>query len=685
MTEESDEIERYELALERIKQIPMERSVPIVYQNFFEKEASFIIQMNDLRIKLERGEYRDACLAELKLMNHRLYADILPENYKTCYGNPAYAAVMFGKEYGRLMSFLYAELRGLIVFAYENRLWDMMISMELFLKYYHMFEEGNIPGVQALRSVIYCYVSNCSQKMIEYRVREMVDPSLSFATNLLMKENLSDVRYLYHFGEYIRENERKTAEFLNSLPQKEIETIAHTFTEGYRIGFMNGGKDLSKKKTVNIRYCLGFERIVREAVKQFSKMGLRPVIYRYASHSVNKRQHLRIGYCGAIPNQQFDYDHKNDVFIYLDEKIVSQKLKAMWLAFEKYREHANAHAGPACIDVFGAPSFLPENKPSASQFSKEQQKLQVRYDNEAGQIINRYIIGEEKSHTIIAYPVPEIGSDYEKIFCETVKINSLNHKKYQKIQQKLIDALDKGRSVRIQGMNGNETNLTIRLHILSDPAKETNFENCLADVNIPLGEVFTSPMLKGTGGVLHVKRVYLGKFCYLNMKIILEDGMICGYSCSNFEKEEDNRRYIEENILFHHDSLPIGEFAIGTNTEAYRMAKNYQIMDKLPILIAEKMGPHFAFGDTCYRWKEETKVYNFDGKEIVARDNERSILRKTDMSQAYFECHTDITIPYEELGSIRVVREDGREISLIENSRFVLPGTEELNVPLGLV
>ena len=38
------------------------------------------------------------------------------------------------------------------------------------------------------------------------------------------------------------------------------------------------GKDLSKKKTVNIRYCLGFERMVREAILQFQAMGLAPVI-----------------------------------------------------------------------------------------------------------------------------------------------------------------------------------------------------------------------------------------------------------------------------------------------------------------------------------------------------------------------------------------------------------------------
>ena len=158
--------------------------------------------------------------------------------------------------------------------------------------------------------------------------------------------------------------------------------------------------------------------------------------------------------------------------------------------------------------------------------------------------------------------------------------------------------------------------------------------------------------------------------------------MISEYSCKNFEDEAENRRYIEENILFHHDTIPMGEFAIGTNTTAYRMARTYQIEDKLPILIAEKTGPHFAFGDTCYSWQEDTAVYNPDGKEIIARDNEKSLLRKKDVNLAYFGCHTDVTIPYDELGLIEVIREDGTREKIIENGRFVLPGTEELNEPL---
>ena len=95
----------------------------------------------------------------------------------------------------------------------------------------------------------------------------------------------------------------------------------------------------------------------------------------------------------------------------------------------------------------------------------------------------------------------------------------------------------------------------------------------------------------------------------------------------------------------------------------------------------KRWGFHFAVGDTCYSWCEDTAVYNPDGKEIIARDNEVSILRKEDISKAYLGCHTDITIPYDELDSIRVQTPDGDWVSIIEGGRFVLPKTEALNEP----
>lgn len=674
--------ERYELAAERVRGIEQEKNVPERFQDYFEKMGKFLVQMLDLREQIVQGELERMPLEELRELNRSLYGDILPENYENSYGNPAYACKVLGEVYGVLLSSLYGELRGMIVYAYEDRLWDFLVCLELFLQVYSEFEGEEIPSAEAVREILYWYVNDYCQEFVENRIRSGMDPAMDFAVKKIMESDLTDLRYLYQFGEYVTSQEEDTAIFLNSLPEEEIQSMASTFTEGYRKGFLATGKDIKKKKTVNIRYCMGFERMIRAAVAQFEQMGLKAVIYRAASHMINKRQQFRIGYYGAIPNPQYDYDHRNDSALFLDSDFVSRKLRAMQGAYEKYKELAAGQGGPAVVEIFGTTPFAPSPCEQAAVLSEKQQKLQVHMNNEASQIVNRYVRGEETSFTIIAYPVPSIGDNFQEIFRETVKINTLDYNLYQKIQQKLIDVLDQGTRVHVTGKDGNKTDLWIHLHTLADSDKETNFENCVADVNIPVGEVFTSPLLEGTYGILHVKKVYLEELQYQNLELEFTDGKITRYTCSNFDNEEKNQEYIQENILHHHKTLPMGEFAIGTNTTAYRMAKKYDIHEKLPILIAEKMGPHFAVGDTCYSWAEDTKVYNPDGKEIIARDNEISLLRKEDPGKAYFGCHTDITIPYDELGSIRVIKENGEEIELIRDGKFVLDGTEELNKPL---
>ena len=39
------------------------------------------------------------------------------------------------------------------------------------------------------------------------------------------------------------------------------------------------------------------------------------------------------------------------------------------------------------------------------------------------------------------------------------------------------------------------------------------------------------------------------------------------------------------------------------------MANKYDVVYKLPILIVEKMGPHFAVGDTCYTCEEDVETF----------------------------------------------------------------------------
>ncbi|EOS67829.1 hypothetical protein C818_03994 [Lachnospiraceae bacterium MD308] len=673
--------ERYELAVGRIREIRTEQTVDGMFQDYFQKLADFVIMIDELRNMLSDGSYNDLSMEELRRWNQRLYFDILPEQYEKSYANPAYAVKVLGKEYGSLLSFLYAEIRGMIVYAFEGRTEYLDILMELFIEIYNQFEE-ELPEEKSVKDILYWYASDYCDVFVADRIREQILPEESFAADIIRDSDLSDLRYLYRFGEYVGENELKGAQYMNSLPEETIRRMADVYTEGYRTGFVNTGKDLSKKSVVNIRYVLGFERVVRKAIENFAKMGLAPVIYRASVSALTKRQHIRIGYCGGNPNPQYDYDHKNDQALFLDKRFVERKLEVVHTTYEKYKAAAAQFAGPACMEVFGEKPFAPKVKEEAVRLTEKQEELALKFDSRQGQIVNEYIRGDERSYTIIAWPVPEIGEDYEEIFEEIIKINTLDAKVYEQIQKTLIDVLDEGESVHILGAGNNRTNLTVRLCTLSHPEKETIFENCVADVNIPVGEVFTSPVLEGTNGVLHVSRVYLNELQFKDLEIEFANGMIADYCCGNFERELENKEYIRDNILHKHPTLPLGEFAIGTNTTAYAAAKKYGIEDKLPILIAEKMGPHFAVGDTCYSWSEDVKVYNPDGKEIIARDNSVSALRKEDISKAYFHCHTDITIPYEELKSISVLTKAGKEIFLLKDGRFVLPGTEGLNEPL---
>ena len=674
--------ERHVLAVDRLRSIVAEETVPEKYLSYFQDVTIFLLELENVRRKIADGSWERYSLKQKQSLNEILYSALLEEHYKKNYANPAYAAEKLGLEMGRLLSLLCAEMRSGIPYAFENRLDYLTILYELFIEVYNCFENTEEPEPKEIRDILYWYASDYCDVFLADRIEEQINPECSFAADIIEHADLDTDDYLYSFGEYITENELGTAHYLRTLPEETLRKMADVYTEGFRIGFINTGKDLSIKSTVNIRYTLGFEKVVRFAIENFRKMGLEPVIYRAASSVVTKREQYKIGYHGAIANQQYEYDHRQDQALFLDKRYIERRLEVAKTVYEKNKELAAGFAGPACMETFGEKPFSPETNEAAPVYSDSQRGLALEYDSRSGQLTNQYIKGEERSFTIIAWPVPEIGENYPEIFNEVIRINTLDAGLYTKVQQNLIDALDQGDYVRVLGKGENQTDLRVKLRKLNVPEKETLFENCVADVNIPVGEVFTSPCLEGTGGVLHVSRVYLEGLQFRDLKLTFSEGRITGYTCGNFESEEENRKYIYDNVLKNHDTLPLGEFAIGTNTAAYVAARKYGIEDKMPILIAEKTGPHFAVGDTCYSWSEDVRVYNPNGKEIIAKDNSISIQRKEDVSKAYFHCHTDITLPYDELEEISVVTKEGKAIILLKDGKFVLPGTEVLNKPL---
>lgn len=618
-------------------------------------------------------------LEKLKEDNALLYSQITPENYKNSFTNPAYATEAFGLDGGRLLCAIAAELRGAIPAIYENRSEGLLCRLELILEVYSAYvcagQDEEEVTADTLRQILFDYYHDYYEQELTDKITSQIIPSNKLL-DISRSPEFFDERELYLTGEFVSDNELKMYKYLHELDANELQSMADTYTDGFIKGFEVTGRDLSIKSTAEVRFNIGFIPMLRYAARNLEKVGLSTNMMRAGSSIFTGRSVDKNGVFGGNPNPQFDIDHRNDLSLILSDELNTHRLEIMKKIYDEYKKQARDYAGPAVIDIFGEPDFTPEVKKEAADYTEDTRPLITSYASSAGRLINEYIPGDERSFTIIAYPVPSIGDQFEEIMQDTIRINTLDYVLYRDIQQRIIDALDTAEYVYICGKNDNKTQLYVHLHELANPNMQTNFENCVADVNIPVGEVFTSPVLQGTNGTLHVTRVFLNGLEYHDLRIEVKDGMIESYHCLEGDK------LIEDNILYHHKSLPMGECAIGTNTTAYMVARKYNIESKFPILIAEKTGPHFAFGDTCYSHAEDLAVFNPDGKEIIARDNEKSLLRKTDPEKAYFNCHTDITIPYDELGEVSAIAADKSKKIIISDGRFVLPGCDELNKPL---
>lgn len=671
--ETDDILERYELASERIATIKEDKDLPDNLQAFFNQVTDFIQTIVPIMNKATANELANRSLEECERDAEAIFAIYKEERYSNSFLCPTYDVEQLGEELGGVLSSVFYRLTNMIHVAFAGRLDIFTIYMELFLQVYGecQMETEDKYRREGVVSALYSFQHDYCNIFTSESLITMIDPEYDFYTDIIVNADLSDDRYMYRYGMYIGENERGIAAHLRSLPHEDVVAMARTYVEGYIKGFEVTGKDISKKETVCVESPVGFELMTREAIRLFNEAGLAATV-RFGGTSGRNLY-------STVPNKQCEYDHKDDRAYIWDKGLADRMLEVEKNTLEKYKDLAAAHGGPAVIETFGEIPFEPKNFPANAQYSEKQDELNVYFMSQWGQIMNQYVKGEERSFTIIAYPIPEIGKDFNAIFNETVAVNTMDYELYKSIQQHIIDVLDQGDRVHVTGRGDNHTDITVKLHHLDDSTKQTNFENCVADVNIPVGEVFTSPELEGTNGVLHVTQVYLRELGYKNLELKFEEGKIVSYTCSNFDSEEENKKYIFDNVLFKHETLPLGEFAIGTNTRAFVMGQKYGIADKLPILIAEKTGPHFAVGDTCYSHAEDVPMYNPDGKECIARDNSCSLLRKTDISKAYFNCHTDITIPYYELGDITVITESGEELPIIVEGRFVVPGTEVLN------
>ena len=261
--------ERWNLCIERIGEIQSETSLQTKWGSYFREVASFVLNVaalcdvTDEDFETEPEKRRKEPLfskRHQKIWNEKtiegLYNGLRENNYVNSYLNPDYAVEKFGKRMGQLLSFVYVEMYALPVYAAEADLFEILIRMEWFVELYCICtqEDDTTEGIeQSVWECCYYFISDYYDVETEKRVGEKVDPSYDFAYRLIMEADLSSPEYLYRYGEYISENEIETVRLLNEMPYEELKKMADTYTEGYRIGFVKGNKDLEEgENTITI-------------------------------------------------------------------------------------------------------------------------------------------------------------------------------------------------------------------------------------------------------------------------------------------------------------------------------------------------------------------------------------------------------------------------------------------------
>lgn len=630
---------------------------------YLSEAADRILYLAAMEERLDDDYFSATPLEKLACDNAMLFPVIEGGDYARSPMNPAVTVPDLGKDAGQAFSMwrMQVEACSQIVFRHDRERLAAVFGVLPALV--------SLDGPEAIPAVIIEFSRRTWAKRFLANNLDRINPEFLFYRDTIFGATPGDSTYLYRYGVRITGTDIEMARHVESLPEEQADLIAYTIVNCYELGFTTEGKDLRRKETASVILPAGFERIGRKIEAELLKRSIKPV---FETISVRPR------------NQQLNYDHRFDWAVFLDEPTRDGFLESVKKGYEEVRGMAAAYSGPIVVGTFGQEPFSPSPCEDAVVPGQDANRLYRELSMKINEMLeDGFIPRVECSFVMADFPTPEIRGDFGAIFDETVRMNTLDNDEYAVIQKALIDALDKGEFVRVKGVEGNRTDLEIMLQHLDDPSKQTNFLNCLATQNIPVGEVFTSPVLKGTRGTLHVEEAFISGLKYRDLVMEFTDGYVSGYGCANFDDPEEGRRYIYENMLHPYKTLPMGEFAIGTNTWAYRMATRHGIMDLLPVLILEKTGPHLAIGDTCFSWEEDHPVHNpIDGKEVIARENEKTCTRKTDPMQAYTSKHTDITLPYTTLGSITAVAADGTEVVIYSGGRFVLAGTEKLNEAL---
>ena len=448
--QERNTMERYDDVIERIRKIPEEHALNAAFQAYFTVAAEFILLLDAFMKARTEGELP---LPELQRWNAALYREAA-ERYEDSYLNPRVAVAKLGPV-GAELSALYMELQGLIPSAYQQDLEDIVCVLETFVQVYCMFTSAweeyrsacpqpaaapspamadvtpavcrnsatsdqtrtddwmaGIPEPKQLRDVLYSYAHDYSEDFLRRKMDAMYIPARSYARQILLDHDFLEPTDICRFGYYVSDTALRTAEFIAKLPDDRIDRMARTWYQGFKDGFRIQGKPYEEKSVVEFSYPAGFERVVKRTAALFAEDGFDFTIPLRPQHFLT-RTPGRSRQLYESPNPQMDFDHSYDLALVMGDRICARMLEEQRQIFRSYGDEIGRYAGPVVMESFGAPAFEPVEEPARLRFTTHQSEVYGHYQNSVQLLVHEFVLEEERSFTIIAWPLPTIGPDFD--------------------------------------------------------------------------------------------------------------------------------------------------------------------------------------------------------------------------------------------------------------------------------
>ena len=77
---------------------------------------------------------------------------------------------------------------------------------------------GKLPDFTALKETYFWFACDYIEDILEKEVTAQFDPTSNWAGKLLDNTDISDIRYLYYYGEYVEQTEQTTEEVVENEP-----------------------------------------------------------------------------------------------------------------------------------------------------------------------------------------------------------------------------------------------------------------------------------------------------------------------------------------------------------------------------------------------------------------------------------------------------------------------------------